>query len=109
MSGITTGILASGSISGKAVGWVERSDTHRDANGHTLCSEVMGFARAQPILRAVMIPSRSVSAEGLVAGAKVILCEPGDIECEAILRRGTSWEWVADIVDGTIKKSISSE
>jgi hypothetical protein len=59
--------------------------------------------------RTIVIPSRYVSAEGLVAGAKVILYEPGDIECEAILRRGTSWEWVADIVDGTIKKSTSNE
>jgi len=23
--------------------------------------------------------------------------EPGDIECDAIVRRGRRWEWVADI------------
>jgi hypothetical protein len=41
------------------VGWVERSDTHRVigilANGHRTCSKVMGFASAQPILRAIMV------------------------------------------------------
>jgi hypothetical protein len=40
----------------KLVGWVERSDTHHVmggvANGHRTCSKVMGFASAQPILRA---------------------------------------------------------
>lgn len=36
-------------------------------------------------------------------GALVILYEPGDIECEAIVRRGKRWEWVAHILDGTIK------
>jgi len=29
--------------------------------------------------------------------------EPGDIECEAIVRHGERWEWVADILDGTIR------
>jgi hypothetical protein len=59
--------------------------------------------------RTIVIPSRYVSAEGLVAGERVILYEPGDIECEAIVRRGASWEWVADIVEGTIRKSTSEE
>jgi len=38
-------------------------------------------------------------------GALVILYEPGDIECEAIVRKGRRWEWVADILDGTIRES----
>jgi hypothetical protein len=41
-------------------------------------------------------------AEALVVGARIILYEPGDIECEAIVRRGETWPWVADIVKGTV-------
>jgi hypothetical protein len=37
-------------------------------------------------------------------GELVPLYEPGSIECEAILRHGTHWEWVADILDGTIRE-----
>ena len=50
----------------------------------------------------IVLPDR-VPAEVLVPGTRVILYEPGDIECEAIVRRGKTWPWVADIVEGTIK------
>ena len=36
-------------------------------------------------------------------GTRIILFDPGELECEAIVRRGTWAEWVADIVPGTIK------
>jgi len=36
-------------------------------------------------------------------GSVVTLYEPG-MECEAILRHGERWEWVADILDGTIRE-----
>jgi hypothetical protein len=53
--------------------------------------------------RTIVIP-QSVSRETLVVGARVILYEVDDIECEAVLRHGATWDWVADIVDGTIKE-----
>ena len=37
-------------------------------------------------------------------GSLLTLYEPGSIECEAILRRGEHWEWVADMLDGTIRE-----
>ena len=49
--------------------------------------------------------SAEVPEEVRREGALVILYEPGDIECEAIVRRGRRWEWVADILDGTIRES----
>ncbi len=53
--------------------------------------------------RTIVIPPESILAEDLIVGDRVVLYEPGgDIECEAILRHGTSWKWVADIVEGTI-------
>jgi hypothetical protein len=55
--------------------------------------------------RTIVIPPQRVPARGLTPGTKVILYEPGDIECEAIVRHGVWWEWVADIVDGTIKRA----
>jgi hypothetical protein len=45
---------------------------------------------------------RSLPA-GVTVGTKVVLYEPGDIECEAIVRRGDIWDWVADMVEGSIK------
>ena len=36
-------------------------------------------------------------------GTRIILYDPGELECEAIVRRGTWSEWVADMVPGTIK------
>ena len=48
---------------------------------------------------------RSVPPEVLVPGTRVILYEPEEVEmrCEAIVRRGKVWPWVADIVKGTFK------
>src|SRR5262249_38002853 len=54
--------------------------------------------------RTIVIPSRSISEVKLTIGQRVILYEPGT-ECEAILRRGEQWPWVADIIDGTIKNT----
>ena len=53
---------------------------------------------------AIVIPEESVSRDNLLEGKRVILYEPG-MECEAILRRGAVWPWVADIVEGTIKET----
>ena len=52
-----------------------------------------------------MIP-KLVPMKELTVGTKVILYEPGDIECEAIVRHGKSWEWVAEIVEGTIRPTL---
>ena len=51
---------------------------------------------------AAALPS-DAPAEVLVPGTRIILFEPHDFECEAIVRRGEFREWVADIVEGTIK------
>ena len=55
--------------------------------------------------RTIAISPEDVPRDELVVGAVITLYEPGDIECEAVLRRGTRWEWVADIVDSTIRDS----
>jgi hypothetical protein len=41
--------------------------------------------------------------EALVTGTRVILYEPDDVECEAIVRPGKTWPWVAEVVKGTVK------
>ncbi len=51
---------------------------------------------------AIVIRPENIAIFGLKIGDRVVLHEPG-MECEAILRRGTQWPWVADIVEGTIK------
>jgi hypothetical protein len=56
----------------------------------------------------IVIPPRSISENELEVGKRVILHEPG-VECEAILRHGTQWPWVADIVEGTIKEVPADE
>lgn len=53
--------------------------------------------------RAIVIPSQSATGKELRVGERVVLYEPG-MECEAVLRRGKAWPWVADILDGTIKE-----
>lgn len=55
--------------------------------------------------RTIAISAEDVPRDKLRVGANVTLYEPGDIECEAVLRHGTRWEWVADILDGTIRDS----
>jgi hypothetical protein len=55
--------------------------------------------------RTVAVSAEDVPQSELVVGSIVTLYEPGDIECEAVLRHGTRWEWVADILDGTIRDS----
>ena len=56
--------------------------------------------------RTIVIPPQQVPPSGLSVGVKVVLYEPGDIECEAIVRHGETWDWVADIVEGTIKPTL---
>ena len=53
----------------------------------------------------IAISPEDVPTDELKVGALVTLYETGDIECEAILRHGRRWEWVADILDGTIRDS----
>lgn len=59
--------------------------------------------------RAVVLHVEHTPPEALVPGIRVVLYEPGDIECEAIVRRGKTWPWVADIVEGTIKNPPAAE
>ena len=53
--------------------------------------------------RTVAVSEEDVPEHELAVGAIVTLYEPGDIECEAVLRHGIRWKWVADILDGTIR------
>ena len=53
--------------------------------------------------RAVVLHVEHTPPEALVPGTRVILYEPGDIECEAIVRRGKQFAWVAEIIEETIK------
>ena len=46
---------------------------------------------------------RDIPEEERKVGTVITLYEPG-MECEAVLRRGERWEWVADILDGTIRE-----
>lgn len=52
--------------------------------------------------RTIVIRHENVPEFHLRVGVKVTLHEPG-MECEAILRHGKRWPWVADIIEGTIK------
>lgn len=45
-----------------------------------------------------------IPPDQLKEGTKIVIYEPEDIECDAILRRGVQSEWVADIVKGTIRE-----
>jgi hypothetical protein len=58
--------------------------------------------------RTIVLPDRA-PAEVLVPGTRIILYEPDAFECEAIVRRGETWPWVADIIEGTIKNYPCSE
>ncbi len=58
----------------------------------------------------IVITSQCVPAEGLSVGVRVVIYEPdGDIECEAVVRHGASYQWVADIVEGTIRQPSLDE
>jgi hypothetical protein len=45
----------------------------------------------------------------LVTGTRVVLYEPNQIECEAIVRRGKTWPWVAEVVEGTVRYPSEGE
>jgi hypothetical protein len=53
-------------------------------------------------MRTIVLPEARVAEFGLQGGERVILHEPG-MECEAIVRCGKQWPWVADVIEGTIK------
>jgi hypothetical protein len=50
----------------------------------------------------ILLPD-DAPAEALAPGARVILYEPGELQCEAIVRRGERCPWAAGIVEGSIK------
>lgn len=56
----------------------------------------------------ILLPD-DAPAQVLVPGTRVILYEPGELECEAIVRRGERCPWAADIVEGTIKDDPRAE
>jgi hypothetical protein len=58
--------------------------------------------------QAVILPSWTPS-EALVPGTRVILYEPDDIECEAIVRRDAAFPWVAEIVKGTMRDLVPGD
>jgi hypothetical protein len=54
--------------------------------------------------RTIVLTEQNVPPEILVEGTRVILYEEGDMECEAVVRKGDTWDWVADIIEGTIRR-----
>ena len=54
---------------------------------------------------AVVLNESHIPPEVLVTGTRVILYEPEEVEmrCEAIVRRGKVWPWVAEIIEGTFR------
>lgn len=50
-----------------------------------------------------IVLSNDAPAEALAPGTRVIFFKPDDFECEAIVRRGAAWPWVAEIVPRTKK------
>ena len=40
--------------------------------------------------------------EALVVGRRVIVSTPGESECEAIVKRGKYYPWVAEIIEETL-------
>lgn len=61
------------------------------------------FNRREGVGTIALGSSADIPKEAQRVGALVTLYEDEDIECEAIVRRGKRWEWVADILDGTIR------
>ena len=61
------------------------------------------FNRREGVRTVALGSSADIPEEARHVGALVTLYEPGEIECEAIVRHGQRWEWVADILDGTIR------
>lgn len=59
--------------------------------------------------RAVVLHVEHTPPEVLVPGTRVILYEPGQMECEAIVRRGKQFAWVADMIEETIKYLPAAE
>jgi hypothetical protein len=57
----------------------------------------------------IRIRPEDVPPEELRVGTVLTLYEPGSMECEAILRHGTKWPWVADILETTIRDLSESE
>ena len=43
-----------------------------------------------------------ISTESLEEGARVVLSD-GITECEAVLRHGRDYDWVADVIEGTTR------
>lgn len=52
---------------------------------------------------AVVVRPKDIPIEELKVGNRITVYTPGEMECEAILRHGQMWEWVADMVEGTTK------
>jgi len=59
---------------------------------------------------AIKNPDEQIPEDLRKEGTRVILYEPG-MECDGILRRAEApWEWVADIVAGTVRDvSVTGE
>jgi hypothetical protein len=53
--------------------------------------------------RTVVLNDARLPPDAMVPGARVFLYEPDQIECEAIVRRGKTWPWVAEMIAGTIR------
>lgn len=51
---------------------------------------------------AVVLHIEHTPPEALVPGTRVIVCDPGQIECEAIVRPGKHYPWVAEIIEDTL-------
>ena len=51
----------------------------------------------------VVLHVEHTPAEALVVGTRIIVTTPGEIECEAIVRHGEHHQWVAEIVEDTLR------
>lgn len=70
---------------------------------HTMTRIHVDFNCREDVGTIAILRPQEIPEEERRIGAIITLYEPG-IECEAILRRGERWEWVADILDGTIRE-----
>jgi hypothetical protein len=52
--------------------------------------------------RSVPLAIEHTPPEALVPGTRVIVSYPGDLECEAIVKRGEDIPWVAEIIEETV-------
>jgi len=52
---------------------------------------------------AVVLHPKATPTEALVVGKRIVVIQPGEIECEAIVKHGRHHQWVAEVVEDSMR------